>query len=31
MNAEKALDKVIKSVEQELSVEDMIKQTLKVL
>ncbi len=31
INAEKALDKVIKSVEQELSVEDMIKQTLKVL
>jgi Holliday junction DNA helicase RuvA len=31
LNAEKALDKVIKSVEQELSVEDMIKQTLKVL
>ena len=31
INAEKALDKVIKSVEQELSVEDMIKQALKVL
>jgi Holliday junction DNA helicase RuvA len=31
INAEKALDKVIKSAEQELSVEDMIKQTLKML
>ncbi len=31
INAEKALDKVIKSGEQELSVEDMIKQSLKML
>ncbi|HOY48895.1 MAG TPA: Holliday junction branch migration protein RuvA [Flavobacteriales bacterium] len=31
INAEKALDKVIKSAGQELSVEDMIKQTLKML
>ncbi len=30
-NAEKALDKVIKSDDKELSVEDMIKQTLKML
>lgn len=31
INAEKALDKVIKSAGQEMSVEDMIKQTLKML